>query len=69
MPQLLEKQALLDTINANKSNVESAYGTSAKEAYTNKMLGGKTLSDQLQRLGLSNTGYGVNNYKMFMVKT
>ena len=53
------KQALLDTINANKSNVESAYGTSAKEAYTNKMLGGKTLSDQLQRLGLSNTGYGV----------
>lgn len=53
------KQALLDTINSSKATTENTYQNNAQEAYTTKMLGGKTLNDQLQRLGLANSGYGV----------
>lgn len=53
------KQQLLNTLNKQASTVDTTYQTDAQSAYINKMLGGQTLQNQMQRLGLANSGYGV----------
>ena len=54
-----KKQQLLAAINQQQQTVQTQYGTDAKQAYINKMLAGNTVNDNLSRMNLNNTGFGV----------
>lgn len=58
------KDRLLGTINAKQPGIQSAYEDTSRQAYINKVLSSNRLRDNLGRLGLDTTGYGVTQSSM-----
>ena len=55
-----QKQATTDYYTNMINNLQNAYNKDVKSAYANSMTNRQTLSNSLNRLGLSNSGYGVS---------
>lgn len=53
-------QQIINQLNQNAIKYQNKYNQDAKQAYTNKELGLQTLAGELQRMGLTNSGYGVS---------
>ena len=55
-----QKQATTDYYTNMMNNLQNAYNKDAKSAYANSMTNRQTLSNSLNRMGLTNSGYGVS---------
>lgn len=55
-----QKQATTDYYTNMINNLQNAYNKDAKSAYANSMTNRQTLSNSLNRMGLTNSGYGVS---------
>lgn len=53
-------QQIINQLNQNATKYKNQYAQDAKQAYTNKELNLQTLAGELQRMGLTNSGYGVS---------
>lgn len=53
-------QQIINQLNQNAIKYQNKYNQDAKQAYTNKELNLQTLAGELQRMGLTNSGYGVS---------
>lgn len=52
-------QNTLNQINQSKLPIEQQYQENARQAYANKMLAGRQMGEELTRLGLDTTGFGM----------
>lgn len=52
-------QNTLNQINQSKTPIEQQYQENARQAYANKMLAGRQMGEDLTRLGLDTTGFGM----------
>src|SRR5574344_1756758 len=52
----------LNTLNQQAGTYQSTYANDARQAYINSVQSKQTLNDNLQRLGLANTGLGQSQY-------
>ena len=52
-------QNTLNQINQSRVPIEQQYQENARQAYANKMLAGRQMSEDLTRLGLDTTGFGM----------
>ena len=55
-----QKQATTDYYTNMMNNLQNAYNKDAKSAYANSMTNRQALSNSLNRMGLTNSGYGVS---------
>lgn len=55
-----QKQATTDYYTNMMNNLENAYNKDVKSAYANSMTNRQNLTNSLNRMGLSNSGYGVS---------
>lgn len=55
-----QKQATTDYYTNMMNNLQNAYNKDAKSAYANSMTNRQVLSNSLNRMGLTNSGYGVS---------
>lgn len=55
-----QKQATTDYYTNMMNNLENAYNKDVKSAYANSMTNRQTLTNSLNRMGLTNSGYGVS---------
>lgn len=55
-----QKQATTDYYTNMMNNLQNAYNKDAKSAYANSMTNRQTLSNSLNRMGLTDSGYGVS---------
>lgn len=55
-----QKQTTTDYYTNMMNNLQNAYNKDAKSAYANSMTNRQTLSNSLNRMGLTNSGYGVS---------
>ena len=55
-----QKQATTDYYTNMMNNLQSAYNKDAKSAYANSMLNRQSMANSLNRMGLTNSGYGVS---------
>lgn len=53
-------QQIINQLNQNAIKYQNKYNQDAKQAYTNKELNLQTLAGELQRMGLTNSGFGVS---------
>ena len=53
------RDELLATLEAGKEPIESDYQAGVRQAYIDRVLGGNVLSEELSRLGLDASGFGV----------
>jgi hypothetical protein len=58
----LRKQQLLGQIDVNVNKTNQMYQDDARQTYLNKMLGGQAVSDNLSRMGLTSSGFGVGQH-------
>ena len=55
-----QKQATTDYYTNMMNNLQNAYNKDAKSAYANSMVNRQNLTNSLNRMGLTNSGYGVS---------
>lgn len=55
-----QKQATTDYYTNMMNNLQNAYDKDAKSAYANSMVNRQNLTNSLNRMGLTNSGYGVS---------